>query len=146
MKIRSDHATEYFWAATLATCLSAMLALSAHGQRLDTAIGELEFEAGYPTPETVEKLYDELDFQRAVQAYLWALPMASYGAMADAHWALGADSRTVIVADKLAEPRQLALTANRDTVYMSGVLDLREGPMVMELPPGLLGTMNNISQ
>ena len=49
-------------------------------------------------------------------------------------------------ADKLAEPRQLALTANRDTVYMSGVLDLREGPMVMELPPGLLGTMNNIWQ
>ena len=70
--------------------------------------------------------------------------MASYGAMADAHRALGADSHTVIVADKLAEPRQLAMTANRDTGYMSGVLDLREGPMVTELPPGLLGTMNNI--
>jgi hypothetical protein len=34
------------------------------------------------------------------------------------------------IGGKLAEPRQLALTANRDTVYMSGVLDLREGPMV----------------
>jgi hypothetical protein len=29
---------------------------------------------------------------------------------------------------------------------MSGVLDLRDGPMVMELPPGLLGTLNNIWQ
>ena len=73
-------------------------------------------------------------------------PMASYGAMADAHKGLGADSHTVIVADKLAEPKQLILTANQDTVYMSGVLDLREGPMVMELPPGLLGTLNNIWQ
>jgi hypothetical protein len=138
--------TRRFWIMASAMCLFAAFALPVQGETLDTSIGELEFEAGYPTQETVEKLYDELDFQRAVQAYLWALPMASYGAMADAQWALGADSHTVIVADKLAEPRQLALTANQDTVYMSGVLDLREGPMVMELPPGLLGTMNNIWQ
>ncbi len=134
------------WIMVSAMCLFIAFALPVQGETLDTSMGELEYEAGYPTQETVEKLYDELDFQRAVQAYLWALPMASYGAMADAHWALGADSHTVIVADKLAEPRQLALTANQDTVYMSGVLDLREGPMVMELPPGLLGTMNNIWQ
>ena len=129
-----------------ALALSLLLAAQAQCETIDSGLGKLDFEAGYPTARTVERLYDELDFQRAVQAYLWALPMASYGAMADAHKALGADSHTVIVADKLAEPRQLALTANRDTVYMSGVLDLREGPMVMELPPGLLGTLNNIWQ
>lgn len=129
-----------------ALILAALFALPAHGETIHSRFGQLEFEAGYPARETVEKLYDELDFQRAVQAYLWALPMASYGAMADAHRALGADSHTVIVADKLAEPRQLILTANQDTVYMSGVLDLREGPMVMELPAGLLGTLNNIWQ
>jgi len=127
-------------------CIFAAFTLPATSGTIDTSIGALEYDAGYPTEATTQKLYDELDFQRAVQAYLWALPMASYGAMADAHWALGADNHTVVVADKLAEPRQLALTANRDTVYMSGVLDLREGPMVMELPPGLLGTMNNIWQ
>ena len=131
---------------TSALCFATAVTLPVQGETLDSRIGKLGFEAGYPTQETVEKLYDELDFQRAVQAYLWALPMAPYGAMADAHKALGANSHTVIVADKLAEPRQLALTANQDTVYMSGVLDLREGPMVMELPPGLLGTMNNVWQ
>jgi hypothetical protein len=135
-----------FRAMGLVASLVALVALPAAGAELETRIGPLAYEAGYPAAETVEKLYDELDFQRAVQAYLWALPMASYGAMADAHKALGADSHTVVVADKLAEPRQLALTANQDTVYMSGVLDLREGPMVMELPPGLLGTMNNVWQ
>ena len=135
-----------FLSAAFAACLAGVFTLPVHGETLDTAIGPLEFQAGYPTRETAEKLYDELDFQRAVQAYLWALPMASYGAMADAHKQLGANSHTVVIADKLAEPRQLALTANRDTVYMSGVLDLREGPMVMELPPGLLGTLNNIWQ
>lgn len=138
--------TRCLWVMASAVCLFVAIAVPVQGETLDTRIGELEYEAGYPTQATVDTLYDELDFQRAVQVYLWALPMASYGAMADAHWALGADSHTVVVADKLAEPRQLALTANRDTVYMSGVLDLREGPMVMELPPGLLGTMNNIWQ
>jgi hypothetical protein len=33
----------------------------------------------YPTDETVQKLYDERDFQRAVQLYLWASPLVSNG-------------------------------------------------------------------
>ena len=41
---------------------------------LDTRIGELSFESGSPTPQTVQKLYDEMDFQRASQAYLWGIP------------------------------------------------------------------------
>ncbi len=129
-----------------AVCLLAALAFPAQGETVDTRIGPLTYKGGYPAAQTVQRLYDELDFQRAVQAYLWALPMASYGAMADAHRALGANSHTVVIADKLAQPQQLALTANQDTVYMSGVLDLREGPMVMELPAGLLGTLNNVWQ
>lgn len=133
-------------ATLLSGWLLLVLASPVLADSIDSRVGKLDFESGYPTAQTIDKLYDELDFQRAVQAYLWALPMASYGAFADAHKALGADAHTVVIADKLAEPRQLALTANRDTVYMSGVLDLRDGPMVMELPPGLLGTMNNVWQ
>ena len=125
---------------------TVLISSPGYANTIDASFGELEFQAGYPTTDTVQKLYDELDFQRAVQAYLWALPMASYGAMADAHRTLGAGAHAVLVADKLAEPRQLILTANQDTVYMSGVLDLAEGPMVMEIPPGLLGTLNNIWQ
>ena len=85
-------------------------------QKLDTRIGELEFDGGYPAPETAQKLYDELDYQRAVQTYLWALPMASYGAMADGHRELGAGTHAVILASQAAEQQQLVLTANQDTV------------------------------
>ena len=129
-----------------AVCLLSMLAGSSRAETIKTRIGELQFTSGYPTKETVQRLYDELDFQRAVQAYLWALPISSYGAMADEHIRLGCGSSAVAVADQFAEQRHLALTANQDTVYMSGVLDLRDGPMVMEIPAGLLGTMNNIWQ
>lgn len=129
-----------------AVFLTVALALPVGAETIDTRIGKLDFQSGYPTDETVQKLYDELDFQRAVQAYLWALPMASYGAMADALKALGTNSHTVLVADKSAEQQQLALTANQDTIYMFSTLDLREGPIVMVLPAGLLGTLNNVWQ
>ena len=42
---------------------------------VQTRIGELHFENGYPSDETIDRLYDEMDFQRAVQAYIWGLPM-----------------------------------------------------------------------
>ena len=51
--------------------LSALVASSAFAENkaVDTRIGKLEFTHdfanGYPTKETVEKLYDERDFQRA---------------------------------------------------------------------------------
>ena len=40
-----------------------------------TRIGDLSFDHDYPTNPTVERLYDEMDFQRACQLYLWALPI-----------------------------------------------------------------------
>jgi hypothetical protein len=40
----------------------------------DTRIGKLTFESGYPSQKTVDKLYAEMDFQRACQAYLWGIP------------------------------------------------------------------------
>ncbi len=43
-------------------------------ETVETRIGTLEYFGGYPTTETAQKLYDELDYQRAVQAYLRALP------------------------------------------------------------------------
>jgi len=112
----------------------------------ESSVGPLEYIGGYPTNESAQKLYDELDLQRAVEAYLWALPMASYGAMAETHQKLGAGDHAVLVVDNSAEPQQLILTANQDTIYMSGVLDLSKGPMVIDVPAGLLGTMNNIWQ
>jgi hypothetical protein len=127
-------------------CLLSLFAASSRAETMQTRFGNLAFTSGYPTKETVQKLYEELDFQRAVQAYLWALPMASYGAMADEHIRLGCTSSAVLIADEFAQQQHLVLTANQDTPYMSGVLDLRNGPMVMEVPAGLLGTLNNIWQ
>ncbi len=41
--------------------------------KVETRLGTLNFFDGFPDKASVEKLYDNLDFQRAVQAYLLAL-------------------------------------------------------------------------
>jgi hypothetical protein len=48
---------------------------------VDTRIGPIELQCDYPSGASVQKLYDELDFQRAVQAYIWATPLVSCEAL-----------------------------------------------------------------
>jgi hypothetical protein len=43
--------------------------------RLASRLGPLELENGYPIDATVAKIFDDIDYQRACQAYLWALPL-----------------------------------------------------------------------
>lgn len=44
---------------------------------VDTRIGTLKFFDGFPDDPTVEKVYDNLDFQRGVQAFLSGMPGTS---------------------------------------------------------------------
>src|SRR5262245_41378893 len=46
-------------------------------QTVKTRIGNLKYEGGFPTAETVTKLYDELYFQRGVLAYQYAEPLVA---------------------------------------------------------------------
>ncbi len=42
--------------------------------KIESSIGTLNLDYGYPSGETVDKIYDNLDRSRALQAYLLALP------------------------------------------------------------------------
>ncbi len=46
-------------------------------QDLDMRIGKISTEGESPAHESIARLYAELDFQQAVQSYLWALPVQS---------------------------------------------------------------------
>ena len=99
---------------------------------VQTRIGTLKFERGYPTEETTRKLFDEMDYQRAVQAFLWAYPAVSFesiriGAKRD----LGADLNDFVIADNYADSKAVWLTANDTTIYALTNFDLgKTGPVV----------------
>src|SRR5262245_33924446 len=72
------------FAGTAAMALLATTAL-AQAQTIDTRIGKLELQAGYPSKASAEKLFDEMDFQRATQAFIWALPAVGFHGLHLAH-------------------------------------------------------------
>ena len=122
--------------------LTISLALPAIAETIQTRIGELEFthdfENGYPSDETVKKLYDEIDFQRACQAYLWGLPLVSSAQWQYEHEEVfGADDGDFVIYTTYRD-KQGILTANMTTPYVFAFANLsRTGPLVLELQPGL---------
>jgi hypothetical protein len=108
----------------------------------DTRIGRLIFESGYPSEETVEKLYDEMDFQRACQAYLWGMPAVGLHEWAKAHFdVFNAKSGEMLSYLDFAEKLGI-LTPNYTTPYIATFIDLeKSGPTVIEIPAGLMAGM-----
>ena len=112
--------------------------------KVETRFGTLKFFDGFPDKATAEKLYDNLDFQRAVQAYLLAIPAVSQVADRNACRALGPINQTIPIWEQLVDSRTVGLTFNDNTVYSWAWVDLNKGPLVYEVPPKVLGAINDI--
>ena len=110
---------------------------------LETRLGTLKFTDGFPDDATVQKVYDNLDFQRGVQAFLTALPAASLAALRRGIRGFGADNQTVLIFETLADARSLFLTANTESIYVTAWIDLKSGPVVIESPPDTLGLVDD---
>jgi hypothetical protein len=116
-----------------AAIASALTSSAVQAETLDTRIGKLEFTHdfanGYPTDATVEKLFNEMDFQRAVQAYLWAIPFVSMAQWQYAHTEqLGAENGQAVFLESYTD-RLGGLTYNATTPYVLPFIDLAEGPL-----------------
>ena len=85
--------------------------------KVETRIGTLKVFDGFPDKATVEKVYDNLDFQRGVQAYLAALPAVSIEAFRRSYTKFGSVNQTVLISEKLLDSKSLFLTANTTTPY-----------------------------
>ena len=111
---------------------------------VQTRIGELTFENGYPSRESVASLYDAMDFQRATQAYVWALPMVSMAEWQAVHeQQFNAQDRDFVIYNTTEEKLGI-LTANATTPYVIAFNDLgRSGPLVIEVPSGPVGGLVN---
>jgi hypothetical protein len=110
---------------------------------VETRLGTLKFRDGFPDDATVEKVYDNLDFSRGVQAFLTAMPGASLVAMRHGLRQLGAVDGTVAISETLLDSKSLWLTPNTDTVYTASWIDLKNGPVVVESPPNTLGIVDD---
>jgi len=111
--------------------------------KLETSIGTLHSSDGFPKPDTIEKIYDNLDRSRALQAYLLAIPIVNQAAMRDSLRQYGPINTTDVIWENLVDSKTVELTANDNTIYNFIWLDTHKGPVVLEVPPMSLGAIDD---
>jgi hypothetical protein len=121
-----------------AVLIGGLVAATTQAQTVDTRIGKLDFENGVPTQATVEKLYDQMDFQRACQLFLWAMPLVQVGNLeVTLQGTAGAQPGDLGL--YLGNEQSVFLTPNATTPYILGYLDLaKTGPVEMDIPAGAI--------
>jgi hypothetical protein len=122
----------------IVSVLCAGHAASGDASTVKTPIGDIPLSFGLPADkDTVARLYDEMDFQRATQAYIWALPIVGFAEwQASTRQALGAGDTDLVIYQSVKDKLGI-LTANATTPYIGGFPDLsKTGPLVIDYPNG----------
>ena len=93
--------------------------------RVETRIGALEFKDGAPSEETVDKVYDNIDFTHAFEAFVNTFQGVNAEAINQGFASIGVKDNELLVFSKLMDASSLFLTANADTVYFVGASTCR---------------------
>jgi hypothetical protein len=131
--------TGFAWSQTSAEVPSSLVT----PDKVETRLGTLEFQNGAPSAETVTKIYDNLDFTHAFDALVNTYQGVNMAAIRKGFLSIGVKDNELLIFSKLMDASSLFLTANADTVYFLGCIDLSNGPMVLETPPKALGTLDD---
>lgn len=104
---------------------------------IDTPIGRIELVDTYFDDDASKRLFDEMDYQRAVQAYMWSMPLVSVATWRDTEAAAyGVQKETdFVVLQSLKEKRGI-VTGNLTTPYIFNFISLGPGALEIHHPPG----------
>ena len=109
-------------------------------------LGDLNFFDGLPSDETVQKVYDYLDTARGVDAFLNGMPAASTYCLLEGLKEAGMGTYSMGIYEGLMDARSLYLTPNTTVIYCFAEINVKESPTVLEIPPGVLGPIDDIYQ
>jgi len=100
-------------------------------------LGQVVMDGELPRRADLGVVFDELDYQLACQAYLWALPLVSYAQWQSQHRDVFGATDYDLVHYLTYRDRLGLITANATTPYTLNFIDLsRTGLLLVELPPG----------
>ena len=95
-------------------------------ETVETRFGDFEFKNGYPTPAAADALLDQLKINRAIEVYLTQMPAVSVAAEHRGLADFGAKRpNQIVIWETLMDAETILLTANTETVYALGHLDLK---------------------
>jgi len=106
-------------------------------ENIATPIGTIELQNTYFDDDASKRLYEEMDFQRACQCYVWSTPLVSVTTWRNRQASdYGAKNPSdFVVYESLKEKRGI-VTGNLTTPYIFNFSDLGKGAIRVEYPPG----------
>ena len=111
--------------------------------KVESSIGTLNLDYGYPDGPTVDKIYDNLDRSRALQAYLLAIPIVNQAGMRDSIRKFGPDNQTDVDLGGPGRSEDRGTDRERQHDLQLHLARHHKGPMVVEIPPKVLGAIND---
>jgi len=107
-------------------------------------LGELRFQDGFPTKDTASKVSNFVDISRAVELFINGTPAASMYGMLNGHVKIGLKpNHSVGITEELMNARSLWLTPQTTTPYVHAEIDVKDGPVVIEIGTPVLGFVND---
>jgi hypothetical protein len=115
---------------------------------VQTVAGELNCFDGVPIGNTNDLVYDYLTRSRALGVYLDNIGAVSIYSVLAGMAEQGADTpNKIAIWEQLMDSRTPVITSNTSTMYAYGCTDLaNDGPTVIEIPPGMLGFLDDAWQ
>jgi hypothetical protein len=107
-------------------------------------LGEMHYIDGAPTEETYSKTRDFVDTANAVRLFLSGIPTASIQGLLTGHESIGMKpNQTIAVSEGMLTAESIWLTANTTTPYVTSEIDVKDGPVVLEVGTPVLGLIDN---
>ena len=107
-------------------------------------LGEMNYVDGAPTQETFNKTRDFVDTANAVRLFLSGIPVASIQGLLAGHESVGMKpNQTIGISEGNLTAESIWLTANTTTPYVTSEVDLKDGPVVLEVGTPILGLLDN---
>ena len=110
-----------------------------------TLTGLLLVGAG-PAAAQEQTIHDRMFHSRAVEAVVWAMPLLNFKGFRDGHASVGVGYNDIAYHSKVQDWKFQTATPNNTTPYVNFYWSIKDGPVVVEIPPsadgvGIFGTI-----
>ena len=106
-------------------------------------LGQLSYFDGMPSQATVEKANDFIVVSRGVEAFMSGMPATSLYAAVDGLKSAGGQPGDLLITETMMDAKSLFLTPNTTTPYCMMEINVKDEPIVVEIPPGVLGPVQD---
>jgi len=103
--------------------------------KAQTPIDPIGGKPGLGSEVSIKDFEYQIKYQRAFEAVLWSMPAIAIYGIYKAAEPLGGGPNVIMAWSQPAKPNLEAITGNNQVPYIVSQTDLREGPVIIEIPP-----------